>query len=69
MANGGLTFLLLPFQSLVGYVLINSVISMNSFRFVHLDNYQRRSGAVRHGAEHERVRRHLEPVRWVAKGG
>jgi hypothetical protein len=31
--------------------------------FQQLGNYQRRSGAVRHGAEHKRVRRHLAPVR------
>ena len=32
------------------------------FRFVYIENYQRRSGAVRHGAEHNNVRRHLAPV-------
>jgi hypothetical protein len=36
---------------------------MNLFRFVYIKNFQRRSGAVRHGAEHDRVRRHLTPIR------
>jgi hypothetical protein len=43
MANGGLTFLLLPFQYLIGWEKINLAISVNSFRFQHFDNYQRRS--------------------------
>jgi len=43
MANGGLAFLLLPFQYLVGWEEINLAISMNSFRFVYIENYQRRS--------------------------
>ena len=43
MANGGLSFLLLPFQYLVGWEEINLVISMNSVRFQQLENYQRRS--------------------------
>jgi hypothetical protein len=43
MAGGGFTFLLLPFQYLVDWEEINLVISMNSFRFQQLENYQRRS--------------------------
>jgi len=35
---------------------------MNLFRFVYIENYQRGSGAVRHGAEHDSVRHHLAPV-------
>ena len=30
---------------------------------VRLESHQYRSGAVRHGAEHDRVRRHLAPIR------
>ncbi len=45
------------------FVLNNLVNSMNSVRLVYIENYQRRSGAVRHGAEHNSVRRHLAPVR------
>jgi hypothetical protein len=41
------------------------VIGMKSFRLVRYENYQRGSGAVRHGAEHDSVRRHLAPVRWA----
>ena len=79
MANGGLTFLLLPFQYLVGWEGINLVISVNSFRYQQIKSYQRRSGAVRHvedgaecdvvdgaksdSAKHESVRRHLAPIR------
>ena len=64
MACGGFRFLLLTFQYLVGWGLINLVIRMNLVRLVHIvsqrlmrlwrKNYQRRSGAVRHvedGAE------------------
>jgi hypothetical protein len=47
MANGGLSFLLLPFQYLVGWEIFNLVISVNLFRFVYIENYQRRSPAVR----------------------
>jgi endonuclease III len=36
--------------------------SMNSLPRVHVETYQRRSGVVRHGAEHDSVRRHLAPV-------
>jgi hypothetical protein len=43
MANGGLTFLLLPFQYFVGWGLINLAISMNLFRFVYIESIQRRS--------------------------
>jgi hypothetical protein len=43
LANGGLTFLLLPFQYLVGWEKINLAISMNSFRLMHIEIYQRRS--------------------------
>jgi hypothetical protein len=43
MACGGFWFLLLAFQYLVGLVKINLIISMNSFRLVHFENYQRRS--------------------------
>jgi hypothetical protein len=46
-----------------GSLLNNLIDSVNSFRYVHYETYQCRSGAVRHGAEHERVRRHLAPVR------
>jgi hypothetical protein len=38
-ANGGLTFLLLPFEYLVGWGIINLVFSMNSFRYQQLENY------------------------------
>jgi hypothetical protein len=37
-------------------------ISVNSLRWLQYENYQRRSGAVRHGAEHINVRRHLAPI-------
>jgi len=43
MANGGLTFLLLPFQYLVGWEEINLVISMNLFRLVQIESWSRRS--------------------------
>jgi hypothetical protein len=43
MAGGGFTFLLLTFQYLVGWEIVNLVISMNLFRLVHFENYQRRS--------------------------
>jgi len=43
MANGGFRFLLLTFQYLVGWVVINLVYRMNSFRYQHFENYQRRS--------------------------
>jgi hypothetical protein len=43
MANGGLTFLLLPFYCFVGWEEINLAISMNSFRYQQLESYQRRS--------------------------
>jgi hypothetical protein len=43
MANGGLTFLLLPFQYFVGWEEVNLAISMNLFRFQQLETYQRRS--------------------------
>jgi hypothetical protein len=52
MANGGFRFLLLTFQYLVGLGIFNLVISMNVFRFVYIENYQRRS---------------LAPVRYVAQ--
>jgi hypothetical protein len=48
MANGGLTFLLLPFQYLVGWGIFNLVISMNLFRLQQFESYQRRSLLVRH---------------------
>jgi hypothetical protein len=38
MANGGFAFLLLPFQCLVGWGLINLAISVNSFRLVQFEN-------------------------------
>jgi hypothetical protein len=40
---------------------------MNLFRFQQFENIQRRSGAVRHGAEYDSVRRHLAPVRYAAR--
>ena len=43
MAGGGFSFLLLTFQYLVGWGIFNLFISMNSFRLVSFDNYQRRS--------------------------
>jgi exosortase/archaeosortase len=43
MAIGGFKFSLLTFQSLVGWGIFNLVISMNLFRFVYIENYQRRS--------------------------
>jgi hypothetical protein len=43
MADGGFKFLLLTFQYLVGWGIINLVISMNSFRLSHIETYQRRS--------------------------
>jgi hypothetical protein len=43
MANGGLTFLLLNFQYLVGLVQINLDMSLNSFRLVYFESYQRGS--------------------------
>jgi hypothetical protein len=43
MADGGLTFLLLPFQYLGGWEEINLAIRKNLFRFQHYENYQRRS--------------------------
>jgi hypothetical protein len=43
MANGGFKFLLLTFQYLVGWGIINLVISMNLFRWVHVESIQRRS--------------------------
>jgi hypothetical protein len=42
MAGGRFKFLLLTFQYLVGWGIFNLVISMNSFRFQHFENYQRR---------------------------
>jgi hypothetical protein len=50
----------------IGISLNNFFFSVNSLPWVHVENYQRRSGAVRHGAEHASVRRHLVPVRYVA---
>jgi hypothetical protein len=43
MACGGFRFLLLTFQYLVGWGLIKLVVSMNLFRWVHYESYQRRS--------------------------
>ena len=43
MAGGGFTFLLLTFQYLIGWGIINLVISVNLFRFVYIENYQRRN--------------------------
>ena len=43
MANGGLTFLLVAFQYLVGWGIFNLAISMNLFRFVYIKSYQRHS--------------------------
>ena len=52
MAGGGFKFLLLTFQYLVGWGIINLVISVNLFRWVHYENYQRRS---------------LAPIRYAAR--
>jgi hypothetical protein len=41
MANGGLTFLLLPFPYLVDWEEINMVISLNLFRLVQLESWSR----------------------------
>jgi hypothetical protein len=46
MAGGGFKFLLLTFQYLVGLGIFNLLISMNSFRLVHIESYQRCSPAV-----------------------
>jgi hypothetical protein len=43
MANGGVKFLLLTFQYLVGWGIFNWVISENLFRWLHIESYQRRS--------------------------
>jgi hypothetical protein len=43
MAGGGFTFLLLTFQYLVGWGIINLVIGINLFRFVYFENIQRGS--------------------------
>jgi uncharacterized membrane protein len=43
MANGGLTFLLLTFQYLVGWEIFNLVISKNLVRWMHVAGYQCRS--------------------------
>jgi hypothetical protein len=43
MARGEFRFLLLAFHYIVGWEEINLVISMNLFRFVYFENYQRRS--------------------------
>jgi hypothetical protein len=40
MAGGGFGFLLLTFQYLVGWGLINLVISMNLFRLVQFESFQ-----------------------------
>jgi hypothetical protein len=48
MADCGFKFLLLAFQYLVGWGKINLVFSMNLFRLVHYETYQRRSLLVRH---------------------
>jgi hypothetical protein len=63
MACGKFKFLLLTFQYLVGWGIFNLDISKNLFRWVHVATYQRRSGAVRHGAEHDSVRHYLAPFR------
>jgi len=63
MANGGLTFLLLSFQYLVGWRLINLVYRKNSFRYQQLENYQRRSPAVWDPRFDQRSNRDLAPVR------
>jgi hypothetical protein len=52
MAGGGFKFLLLTFQYLVGWGLINLVISINLFCLVHVANLQCRS---------------LAPIRYVAQ--
>jgi len=77
MAGGGFRLLLVAFHYLVGLVLINLAINMNyrnrntlrvlqlcgSACLVYIETYHRRSGAVRHGAEYDSMRRHLAPVR------
>jgi hypothetical protein len=57
IACGGLTFLLSPFQYLVGWEEINLAISMNLFRFKQYENYQRRSLApIRYAARTVRIK-------------
>jgi hypothetical protein len=46
MAGGGFEFLLLTFRYLVGWGMINLVISINLFRLVQFESYQRGSLAA-----------------------
>jgi hypothetical protein len=46
MANGGLTFLLLTFQYLVGWRFIKLVFSVNLFRLVRFESWSRGSLAA-----------------------
>jgi hypothetical protein len=46
----------------IDFSLNNNFFSMNLLSLVHVENYQCRSGTVRHGAEHIIVSRHLAPV-------
>jgi hypothetical protein len=43
----GLGFFIQSLQSIT-LILINMIICMNLFRFVYIENYQRRSGAERY---------------------
>jgi hypothetical protein len=43
MAGGGFEFLLLTFQCLVGWGLNNLVISVNLFRYQHVESFRWRS--------------------------
>jgi hypothetical protein len=46
IASGGLWFLLLPFQYLIGWGLIKMVFSVNLFRYQQFESYQRGSLAA-----------------------
>jgi hypothetical protein len=46
IADGGLTFLLFTFQYLVGWRIFNLVFSVNLFRLVYFESYQRGSLAA-----------------------
>jgi hypothetical protein len=78
MAGSRLRFSFLTFQYLVSWGIINLIISINIFSWVHIAGLQCRSGAVRHvengaecdvadgatsdSAEHDSVKRHLAPI-------
>jgi hypothetical protein len=58
MACGGFTFVKFVLSFSFVLVFVNLVLCINLFCWVHVEILQRRSGAVRHGAEHDSVRRH-----------